>query len=90
MLKTYEVRLTQSDIEFIDGCLDRYAPASPILAAEIQELRLRLNGVLTCEAGECDEPRKGMDTLCAWCADVRDEAYRTYRGAVQAGMIEGV
>lgn len=74
MLKTYEVKLDQATIDFIDGCLEGYAPAHPTLAEDIAEIRERLNSVLTCEAGECDSLREGLDTLCHHCGLVRDSA----------------
>lgn len=77
-MKTYEVELTQADVEVLDDALSHYMDlhsegADPLLEM-LSELRVTLNSALTCEAGECDEPRKANDVLCAHCAATRDEA----------------
>lgn len=41
-----------------------------------------------CRTYECDEPRKPFDEYCTGHAAIRDDAKRTFDGAVQAGMID--
>lgn len=94
-MKLHQLSLDQSSIEFLDGCLSYYQNQlhpyrDDPMRKELLELRTKLNESLPCEAPECDRPRHGMDEYCNYCEAVRDDAYRTYRGAVQAGMIEGV
>ena len=65
--------LNQDEVEFIDGALEVYSNAvlglreSQNVQKEIQELRLKLNRSLTCEAPECNRHRVGMDRYCGQC-----------------------
>ncbi len=69
----YEPKLTQSEIEFLDGALEVYSNAylglkeSDEIQKEVQELRLRLNRALACEAPGCNRRRFGMDQHCGQC-----------------------
>lgn len=60
MLKQYEVRFAQAEIEVIDEGLQRLSQTPLVI-----ELRERLNTTLTCEEDMCRNKRFGMTSFCA-------------------------
>lgn len=62
--------------------------AEAILRAE--ELQLEAIGRIVaapkCEAGGCDRQAMPNDSMCGLCGFIRDDARRTFFGAVRAGF----
>lgn len=68
----YEPRLTQAEIEFIDGALKYHSKIYwPEDRDEIEReslaIRLKLNRALDCESPDCNRRRAVLDKYCDQC-----------------------